>query len=102
MILPELVFGRSSTAYTLLGRLILPAFSATAFRSSFSYSSLYSSWSLSRSTNATGTWPLSSSSMPMTAASAMPSHPTSAFSISTVERRCPETFRTSSMRPVMV
>ena len=52
-----------------------------------------------RVTNAAIAWPVVSSVRPTTAASATFGWSTSADSISMVERRCPETFMTSSMRP---
>ena len=45
-------------------------------------------------------WPVCSSLAPTTAASATCECPTSADSTSAVEIRCPDTFITSSMRPI--
>ena len=105
MILPERVFGRLSPKRMSFGLAIGPISLATQLRSSlaiFFASSPVGRGRLS-TTNAQTASPVVSSGRPTTAASATSSVcETSADSISIVPMRCPDTFSTSSMRPVMV
>ena len=99
MILPERVFGSSGVKTMFAGRAILPIFVATCSRSSAIISGEPSSPPL-RLTKATIAWPVVSSCRPQTAASATFGWSTSALSTSIVEMRWPETFMTSSTRPM--
>jgi len=98
MILPDRVFGRSSVRTMLAGRAIGLIFSDTQLRSSFTSASSPVTPER-RVTKAAMAWPVSSSALPTTAASATVGWATSADSISVVERRWPEMFITSSTRP---
>ena len=100
MIFPECVLGRSSLHSMRFGRASLPICCATCSRIWASISGVPSSspWSV---TNATIAWPVSSSDCATTAASATFSCATIADSTSAVERRCPETLITSSIRPTI-
>ena len=105
MILPERVFGRLSPKRIsfgfAIGPISLPTHSRNSFASAFA-SSPDGRAPLS-TTKATTASPVRSSGRPTTAASATSFVlATSADSISMVPRRCPETFSTSSMRPMMV
>ena len=99
MILPDRVFGRSRAKITVAGRASLPIDWATCSRRACSSSSVPSLSPLS-DTKATIAWPVSSSLRAATAASATSACSTSALSTSKVERRCPDTLTTSSMRPI--
>ena len=98
MILPDLVFGRSSTMNMALGAANGPIDFRTCRMSSFRVLSSGSVPSLS-ATKALTACPVSSSLMPTTAASATPLCSMRAASISAVDRRWPETLTTSSTRP---
>ena len=99
MILPERVLGRSGVNMSWRGRAIGPILRATCWRSSSPRSSLGSMPDF-RMTKQQIASPVISSSRPTTAASATRWSSTSALSISVVERRWPETFMTSSTRPI--
>ena len=103
MILPLRVFGRLSAKRISSGLAIAPSCSATQSRSSFA--SVPPSPAPGRkprqTTNADTASPLISCGRPTTAASAIRGCATSADSISIVPRRCPATFSTSSMRPMI-
>ena len=105
MILPERVLGRLSPKRMSLGFAMGPISLATQLRSSvaiFLASSPVGRERLS-TTKAQMASPVVSSGRPTTAASATSSvQLTRADSISIVPMRWPETFSTSSMRPVMV
>ena len=98
MIFPDLVFGRSSTMKTALGAANGPMDFRTCRMRSFRVCSLGSVPSL-RATKAFTAWPVNSSLIPTTAASATPLCSMRAASISAVDRRWPETLTTSSTRP---
>ena len=104
MILPERVFGRLSPNRISLGFAIGPISFATQSRSCWAI--FFPSSPVGRgplvTTNATTASPVRSSGRPTTAASATSGLATSADSTSIVPRRCPDTFSTSSMRPMMV
>ena len=117
MILPLRVLGRSSTAYTALGAANGPIDLRTWRMSSLRMASVSPLPALSE-TNALTAWPVSSSWIPTTAASATASAKISRYplifcavhdlpcsikaaSISAVERRWPETLTTSSTRPLI-
>ncbi|SAL88821.1 hypothetical protein AWB67_07665 [Caballeronia terrestris] len=104
MILPERVFGRFSPKRMSFGFAIGPISFPTRARSSFAILVLSSPSGRDclSTTNATTAWPVVSSGRPTTAASATSGFDTSADSISIVPSRWPETFSTSSMRPVIV
>lgn len=98
MILPLRVFGRSGTMKICFGAAKGPILFRTCRMSDFLKSSDGSLPSLI-ATNAATAWPVSSSLMPTTAASATALCSMSAASISAVERRWPLTLTTSSTRP---
>src|SRR5690606_5694874 len=102
MILPERVFGSSSTTMIWRGFAIGPISFATCSRSALMASAPDAS-SLAtlprRMTNATMPCPVVGSDAPTTAASATVGWLTSADSTSVVEMRWPDTFITSSTRP---
>lgn len=116
IILPLRVLGRSSTTKTALGAANGPIDLRTCITRSLRTCSVVSLPSL-RETKALTAWPVSSSAIPTTAASATwsvatvslrPPHKTlqsylrcsiRAASISAVDKRCPETLTTSSTRP---
>ena len=101
MILPLRVLGSSGTTWISRGRAIGEISLATCLRSSSTMSSLGVPVALAlRMTNAQIACPVVSSEAPTTAASATPECPTRADSTSAVEIRWPETFMTSSMRPI--
>ncbi len=104
MILPERVFGRLSPKRMSLGLAMAPISLPTQSRSSLAI--FCASAPLGRApfstTNAQTASPVRSSGRPTTAASATSAvFATSADSISMVPRRWPETFSTSSMRPMI-
>ena len=104
MILPLRVLGRLSPKRMSLGLAIGPISLATQLRSSLAICLASSPVGRERlsTTKAQTASPVRSSGRPTTAASATRSVlATSADSISIVPRRWPETFSTSSMRPVM-
>ena len=98
MIFPLRVFGRPAANRTSSGRASEPISLATCWRSSSLSAGLAEKLFL-RVTKQTRAWPLSSSGRPTTAASATAGCETSALSTSAVPIRCPETLRTSSIRP---
>jgi hypothetical protein len=104
MILPERVLGRLSPKRMSLGLAIGPISLPTQSRSSLASLGLVAGGRGRLSTTkAQMASPVVSSGRPTTAASATSSvQLTSADSISIVPMRWPETFSTSSMRPVMV
>jgi len=100
MILPDLVFGKSSMKKILFGLAVGPIFLSTYFISVFSSSG--EAVAFFRTTKAIGTWPFNLSGIETTA-----TFPTCwlswiAFSSSAVASRCPATFITSSVRPVIL
>ncbi len=99
MIFPERVLGSSGVNMIVFGRAIDPIFETTCSRSSLDSASLPSLPPRSV-TNAKIAWVVTGSSRPITAASATFGCDTSADSTSVVEMRCPETFMTSSTRPI--
>src|SRR6267378_5125118 len=99
MILPERVLGSSGVNMIVLGRAIDPIFETTCSRSSLESSSL-PSFPARSVTNAKIACVVTGSSRPMTAASATLGCDTRADSTSVVEMRWPETFITSSTRPI--
>ena len=103
MILPERVLGRLSPKRMSFGLAIGPISFATHSRSSLAIfsASAPSGRACFSTTNAHTASPVMSSGRPTTAASATCGFETSADSISIVPRRWPETFSTSSMRPMM-
>ena len=98
MILPERVFGRSGVNSRYFGRAIGPMTLVTCSRSSTASASdgVASARSVTKAKIA---WPLISSILPTTAASATTGSSTSADSTSIVLIRWPATFMTSSTRP---
>jgi len=98
MIFPERVLGRSLTTYTLFGAAKGPIDLRTWRIRSLRSSGVSLNASLT-ATNALTAWPVSSSAVPTTAASATAGWWIRAASISAVERRWPLTFTTSSTRP---
>ena len=104
MILPERVFGRLSPKRMSFGLAIGPISLPTQSRSSLA---IFCAVGARRAapfstTNAHTASPVRSSGRPTTAASATIGLATSADSISIVPRRWPDTFSTSSMRPMIV
>ncbi len=104
MILPERVFGRLSPKRMSFGLAIGPISLPTQSRSCFANfsASAPDGRACFSTTNAHTASPVRSSGRPTTAASATSGFDTSADSISIVPIRWPDTFRTSSMRPMIV
>ncbi len=100
MILPLLVLGRAS-AKRMSSGLAKPPISEATCALSFSANSGEASKPRSKVMNAAIASPLISSGLPTTAASATAGWLTSALSTSIVPRRWPETFSTSSTRPMI-
>ncbi len=102
MILPERVLGRLSAKRMSSGLAIAPSCSPTQSRSSRTSAAVSPVGRGPRSTTKANTdSPLMSCGLPTTAASATRGCATSADSISMVPSRCPATFSTSSMRPMI-
>ena len=102
MILPERVLGRLSAKRISSGLAMAPTCAATQSRSSFTSASISPVGRAPRHTTKANTdSPLISCGLPTTAASATRGCATSADSTSIVPRRCPATFRTSSIRPMI-
>ena len=97
-IFPERVFGSRSTTATERNAATGPISSRTRAISSASISAAGRSTPAFRITNPTGSCPFSSSATPVTAHSATSGWFASASSIAPVERRCPATLMTSSVR----
>ena len=99
MILPDLVFGRSGTKKILAGLAVGPILMSTYFLSFCS--SFLPGFPLFSTTNAIGTCPLILSGIGTTATSPTFLLSWIAFSTSAVASRCPATFITSSVLPVI-
>ena len=99
IIFPLLVFGRSSTKNIFAGLAVGPIFTSTYFMSFFSRSG--DGVPVFRTVNAIGTCPFILSGIGTTATSPTAGLSCIAFSTSAVDSRCPATFITSSVRPVI-